>query len=290
MTGQQLGPGWWQGSDGRWYPPQPYPGNSQSNSSEKEPRSRSFREWIQTTQGVISLLVSIVALGGGGAAIAVHSGSSHGPSGPTASAPSTFTNPTSSTSQNPTGSASRDPTGVVSSGRLTQALLPAQVIGSEATVTGSGTDVSQLSGICGESIPSGAQTTAYESVRDSQTDQYLDETIVDWDNANDAGNAVIDARNTIDQTGSCSVSSNGVTESLIADNEGSPPAACANAQYLAAQTSIQSSFYNGFQVATQCGSFTVVIEILGGVGSIITQETADGYLSSAVGQLQKTTG
>jgi hypothetical protein len=142
--------------------------------------------------------------------------------------------------------------------------------------------------MCGVALPSGAQVTAYQSIKDSQTGQYLDETIVSWDSPNHASNDVVNSRNAINQTGSCSISSNGVTENLIADNSGSPPAACANGQYVAAQTSIQSSFYFGFRVGTQCGSFTVSIEILG--GSEITQETADGYLSSAVGRLQQTIG
>lgn len=69
------------------------PGGPRSDKSRTESRLRAFREWIQTTTGVISVVVAIVALGGTSAAVAINHRSSPGssPSSPAAlsNAPST---------------------------------------------------------------------------------------------------------------------------------------------------------------------------------------------------------
>jgi hypothetical protein len=298
MSGQQPEPDWWRAQGGQESPSTSYPqagapvppprapGDSKHGGDpEKGSRSRAFREWIQTTTGIISLFVAIAALGGGGAAIAANSGSGHNPNpAPTVS----------STSQTSAPSATQPAgfVGAASSAQLQQALLPAQELGSGATITNSNTNLSQLVGICGEPIPSGAQATAFELLQDSQTGQDLGETIVAWDSADAASNAVSSSRNAIDQTGSCSISSGGVTEELIADNAGSPPPECSGGQYLAAQASISSTFYSGYRVVTQCGHFTISIAILANAASgvVINQETADGYLNTAAGRLQNTVG
>jgi hypothetical protein len=92
MSGQQPGPGGWRPQGGQESPftsypqagaPVPPPGapgdSKKGGDQEKGSRSRAFREWIQTTTGVISTVVAIAALGGGGAAIAANSGSRHNP-------------------------------------------------------------------------------------------------------------------------------------------------------------------------------------------------------------------
>jgi hypothetical protein len=154
MSGTQPGPGWWRGSDGRWYPPQPHPGVStpgtlkgpEDTHPEKGARSRAFREWVR-------------------------------PTGPSSSITSTSLKPgPSSVTTNPV---------ITTSAQLTQALLPAQALGTTATVNTKSTDLSQIIGICGAPLPSGAQVTAFELLQDSQTNQNLLEIIIDWSTAAD---------------------------------------------------------------------------------------------------------
>lgn len=94
------------------------PGGPRSDKSRTESKLRAFREWIQTTTGVISVVVAIIALGGTSAAVAINHRSSAGSrppsSAPLSSAPSTGS---------PTGGSSS----VESS--------PASVVGAPALVT-----------------------------------------------------------------------------------------------------------------------------------------------------------
>lgn len=283
MPGQAPGTGWWQGQDGQWHPPQSYPKSAktkvESKSDDKEPRAKSIREWIQTTQGVLTLLVSIAALGSGGAAIAVNSGSGHASTVSSQNSGSPMSTPSTPVNSGP-----------VSTGQLTQALLPATALGPATSETGSGTDLSTQEGLCGEPLASGAQATAYESMQNTEDEQNLSETIIRWDSASDASNAIVGARNAIDQVGSCPISGNGTTMNVIAISGGLSPSACSSGQYVAVQgSSAQATSYIGYRVATSCGAYTVAIGIVGLTG-VITQETADGYLTSAVAKLQGTIG
>jgi hypothetical protein len=295
MSGPGPGPGWWRGPDGHWYPPRTYPGvptpgapkGPEGTGPEKGARSRAFREWIQTGQGIGILIVSIIALGGTGAAIASGGHSSPHPPGPTPSV--IITSPSSGSSPVVTTPATVPPA------QLTQALLPAQTLGPTATVNTKGTDLSQITGICGAPLPSGAQVTAFELLQDSQTNQNLTEIIVDWGTAADAGTAITDNRTAVDQSGSCSYTSSNETTKYEGDYSASPPSSCSNpGKYLDTQVFVTSSslfspgLISGFNVEVQCGTFTIVIQAEGAPGAGVDQGTADGYLSNAVGRFAAT--
>jgi hypothetical protein len=173
---------------------------------------------------------------------------------------------------------------------LKQALLPAQVLSSVAIVSSKGTDLSQISELCGAPV-NGATATAYEDINDNQNGQFLVETLTAWDSTADASQSIVDARQAVDRSGNCSVTTSGVTQQFTGDYAGSPPSACVNAgQYLASMASASSSssfsLFQGYIVAVQCGLITITVKVES--NTFITQDTADGYLSSAAGQLAST--
>jgi hypothetical protein len=288
MSGPQSGPGWWQGADGHWYPPQSYPpprapgasGGPAGNEPEKGARARAFREWIQTGQGIAALIVSIIALGGAGTGAVI--ASNHNT--PTQSKPAPAVSVTTP-SQSPAPTVTNSTT--VTPALLAQALLPAQTLGTTATVNTTGTDLSQVTGICGAPLPNGAQVAAFETVQDSQTSQDLQEIIVDWGTPAEAGTGISDDRAAVDQTGSCNVTRSGTTFEYTGDYAGSSPRECGAGQFFETQVLIGLTI--GDQAETQCGSFTIAVLILGGPGAGGTLEEASGYLNTAVGILRRTT-
>jgi hypothetical protein len=153
-----------------------------------------------------------------------------------------------------------------------------------------GTDLSKIQTLCG-GPEHGATAAAYETLKDSQTSQFLFEGIIQFDTAADAEKSIMGDRQAVDQTGSCSVTFSGVTEQYQGDNPGSPPSSCPNPeQYFATQASVPASSYSGFLVEAACGTFTITVEAQGGPGAEVDMQTADGYLSSAVGQFASTSG
>jgi hypothetical protein len=80
MSGRS-GPGWGQGSDGHWYQPQQQSQANVPSSSPKTPQNpqidglkknpRSFAERINTTQGIVTIVATLITLifGGGGIAL-----------------------------------------------------------------------------------------------------------------------------------------------------------------------------------------------------------------------------
>jgi hypothetical protein len=87
MAGQQWEPRWWQAPDGKWYPVDaqsrelqqnapPYalrqPAGPSEEKPERDSRSRKFREWVQTAQGLTSIAVSLIAIAGAATAFATH--------------------------------------------------------------------------------------------------------------------------------------------------------------------------------------------------------------------------
>jgi hypothetical protein len=311
--GPQPGPGWWLATDGQWYPPPPpgypaQPGHStwptqpmqpnhpaqthesakanESKPGEKGERARAFREWVQTGQGFAALIVSIIALGGAGtgAGIAIaHAGSS---SLSTSAPPVSITTPDTGTSLAPFN------TVVPTQAQLTQALLPAQQLTPNATVVSRSTELSQATGICGAPLPSGAQLLASETLHDSQYNESLGETIIYWDTSTPAGTAISNDRSTAEVTGGCNYSSGGVTATFTDNYTGSPPQECGNGQYLATDVADETANSYGYEAEAQCGSFTIEIQVIGGIVAqmSLSQATANGYLNSAVGMLQKTLG
>jgi hypothetical protein len=177
-----------------------------------------------------------------------------------------------------------------STAQLTRALLPAQALGAGATVRNSGTDLADVGALCGDPLPGGARLTAYETLQDGQTGQYLEEFIIEWDNSGDAALLISNDHAALDKTGSCSWNSGGQTLELADDEAGSVPQECGGGQYVATQASIPSVSLSGFHASAQCGLYTISATIFGGRGSTVNHETADRYLSSAVGRLQQTLG
>jgi hypothetical protein len=310
MSGPQPGPGWWLASDGRWYPPpapgyptQPghpthsnYPAQAheptkanENKPAEKGARARAFREWMQTGQGLAALIVSIIALGGAGtgAGIAIaHSNSSSQPGKQIKPTPIvTVTTPIP-------GPSSPAPinTPVPTQAQLTQALLPAQQLSANAVVVSRSTGLSQATGICGAPLPSGAQLLASEVLHDSEYNESLGEAIIYWNGSTPAGAAVTNDRSAVNETGGCSYSSGGTTATFTVSYLGSPAQECGTGQFLAADISAAAASSYGYEDETRCGSYTIEIQIVGGIVAqlSLSQATADGYLNSAVGMLKKT--
>ena len=196
-----------------------------------------------------------------------------------------------SPSPGPTSPTAAPPfTQTASTAQLTRALLPAQALGAGATVRNSGSDLADVVALCGDPLPGGARLTGYETLQDGQTGQYLEEFIIEWDNSGDAAVLISNDHAALDKTGSCSYGSGGQRLEFAGDEAGSAPQECGNGQYVATQVSIPSVSLSGFHASAQCGLYTISVTIFGGAGSTVNHETAGGYLSSAVGSLQKTLG
>ena len=199
--------------------------------------------------------------------------------------PSTFP---ASPSTGPTSPAAAPPfTQTASTAQLTRALLPAQALDAGATVTNSGTDLADVVALCGDPLPGGARLTAYETLQDSQAGQYLEDYLIEWDNPGDAAVLISNDHAALDKTGRCSYGSVGQRIQFAGDEAGSVPQECGRGQYVATQVSIPSGSLSGFHASAQCGLYTISVTIFGGAGSAVNHETADEYLSSAVGRLQQ---
>lgn len=175
---------------------------------------------------------------------------------------------------------------------LRSALLPSEILSSAAYVTSESTDLSKVTGMCGAPV-SGATATADEQMVDHQQGVALDEVLVSWRSVADAAQNVTSNRQAVDQSGSCSLSLSGSTATYTGDNQGSPPSSCLNpGQYFATAVNISfsSSAFpeppeSGYVAEAQCGSTIIWIRVYGSFGNSITQQTADGYLSSAIEKL-----
>jgi len=270
MSGQRS----WQAPDGRWYPPG-------QEKPEKKSRLDAFREWISTTAGVVSAIVAVVALLAGGTAVSVKI-LTQSPKPPVTIVP---------TPPDPTFSNSPTPSPI----NLQSALLASGTLGSAAIIQSTGTDLSKLAGICGGHTPGlTATATAYETIQDQQTGTFLHEALVSWPSAIDAGRAITIDRQAVDQSGSCSFTYSGVTAVYKGDDAGSPPSSCTSpGQYFATQVQASSPSiilpYNGYLIEAQCGTIIISVRVYSDQLGAITQQAADGYLSSAIGQLDSTT-
>ena len=181
-------------------------------------------------------------------------------------------------------------TRIASTAQLTRALLPAQELGPGAAVRNSGTDLADVVALCGDPLPGGARLTAYETLQDGQTGQFLEEFIIEWDNPGDAAVLIRNDHAALDKTGSCSYGSGEQRLEFAGDEPGSVPQECGNGQYVATQVSYPSVPLPGFHASAQCGLYTISVTIFGRAGPAVNHETADGYLNSAVGRLQKNLG
>jgi hypothetical protein len=283
-----------------------FPGEAAERAHNRSPESRQAREklpeprqsligtvgeWFNTGTAAIRLAKAVLipmilfgiiagdAIAGG---VFAHSGSGT----PASSRSSTgsggdFTSPSDSPPQ-------VSPTGFLTSATLLRTLLPAQALGSAAKTTPS-TKLSLAKGICGAPV-SGAKTLAAEYIKDNQTHQSVAETIIEWDKSTYASEFVADDHKAVDKAGSCSYTSNNETTEFEGDYSGSLPSSCLNpGRYLATQVFVTSSslfspgLTSGFYVEAQCGIFTITIQAEGEPGYGISQVTADGYLSNAVG-------
>jgi hypothetical protein len=263
-----------------WQGPSPSADRSGRPGQEKpEKKSGSaFREWISTTAGVTSAVVALVGLlvGGTAAGVKIFTPS-----------PSITPTPTPTFSNSPTSSPTNLP-----HANLQSALLTSGALGPAAAVQSSGTDLSQIGEICGAPV-SGDTNTAYEAIYDQQTGTFLTEALVEWRTASDAGQSVTNNRQAVDQSGSCSLTSSGVTAVYTGDSPGSPPSSCVSpGQYFATQVNVSSptsvSTYFGWTIDVQCGTTTIFIRAYGDLPGTVTQQAAGGYLSSAIGKLDAT--
>jgi hypothetical protein len=172
--------------------------------------------------------------------------------------------------------------------QLEQALLPADTLGPGGSILGAGTDLSQIALICGGPL-SGVTATAYETIQDSQTGQFMEETLTAWGNAANARKAGLMDHQALDQSGSCSTSNAGATATYTGDYAGSPPSGCSSGQYLATSATLSSPSpilsYSGYLVETLCGTVSVVVMVASDLGGI-TRATVDGYLNIAVDHLE----
>lgn len=278
---------------------QPETEREPSGNRPKKGSSSRFAEWVQTTQGIVSIIATVVTLigGAGSAAFALyHHGQQPSPS-PTPSPIITATtiNP-SPASPSPPPSPSPAPSPLdyfdqlAGSAQLTQALLTPGVLGTAAEVTRRGTNLSGLTAICGDLIPSGVQLTADDAIYDAQTKQSLEETVLEWDGPRDAAALITDDHVALDQTGGCSFSTDGKTIHWTGDYTGPVSSNCSNGQYIATQVSSEYPYVSGFEASVQCGRYTVTITILDGNGSSATQETANAYMDNAMARLQEAIG
>jgi hypothetical protein len=250
------------------------PGNDHHEPEKKHPY---LFYWL--TGGLATILAAIIAV-----AVA------HPSSGPANSSPGST--PSSSALSEAGNSSSSPVKGSASSqstppAQLEQALLPADTLGPGSSISGEGTDLSKISLICGGPLP-GDTATAYETIVDNQTGQFLNETLTAWNNAADARNAGMMNHQAIDQSGSCTLSNSGETATYTGDYTGSPPSSCTSGQYLATAATLSSpslfTSYSGYLVGALCGTVSVVVTVESDLG--VTQATADGYLNTAVNSLE----
>lgn len=256
--------------------------------AKKESGSR-FAEWVQTTQGIVTIIATVITLIGGAAsaAFAIYQHSPQPSPNPTPA--SSSPNP-STTSPNLSLSPADYFNQPANSAQLTQALFSAGILGSTAEITIHGTGLSGLTGICGDLITNGAQLAAHEAIHDAQTEQTLQESIIQWNSSGAAAALITDDHAALDQTGGCNFSAGGENLKWTGDYPGSAPSNCGIGQYVATQLSIENPYGSGFLVSVQCGRYTIATTILDGSGSTATQEMADVYLDNAMARLQAAIG
>jgi hypothetical protein len=244
----------------------------------REPEKKHPYRFYWLTGGLATILAAIIAV------VVAHPSGPANPSGPTTPSPTLSNSGQSSSSPVRSSGSSQGATPA----ELEQALLPVGALGPGGSVSGAGTDLSEVGLICGGPL-SGATAAAYETIKDSQTGQFLNETLTAWDNAADARNAGMMNHQALDQSGSCSLSDSGATATYSGDYAGSPPSGCSSGQYLATGAALSSpSFilpYSGYLVGTLCGTVSVVVEVESDLGGI-TQGAVNGYLSTAVDDLE----
>lgn len=272
----------WRGPDGRRNSPghgsPPGRPEQRKEKPEKESRLVAFREWLNTGTGLAALAAAVVGLLISGAA----SSSKIFPS----PKPSQIVTPSP-----PVPQPDHSSTSPVPSFSLRNALLSRETVSSTAIVQSTGTDLSQIGTGCGGPA-SGDTATAYETIEDQQAGTFLTEELVSWDSVADAGKAITANRQAVDQNGGCSYTHNRVTAHYTGDYEGSPPSSCEDpGQYFATQIEVTKpslSFpYSGFVTGAQCGAVTIIVLAYTNQSGGVTQQTANGYLSFAIGQLDR---
>jgi hypothetical protein len=251
---------------------------TQPENDHHEPEKKHPYLFYWLTGGLATVLAAIIA-------VAVAHPSAAPASPPPATSSPASSGPISSSSHRVDGSVSSPGT---STAQLEAALLPADALGPGGGISGRGTDLSKIALICGGPLP-GVTATAYETIADSQTGQFLNETLTAWDNAADARNAGVENHQAIDQSGSCTLSDSGQTATYAGDYAGSAPSSCTSGQYLATAAALSSpsliSSYSGYLVGTLCGTISVVVAVESDLPGI-TQGTANGYLNTAVDNLE----
>lgn len=239
--------------------------------------------WL--TAGLATLLAAAIAatvtlsMSGSGASSNPAPGSSSPASGISKSSPAT--SPASAPADN-------GPAQAVSSAQLASDLLPAGSLGTGGSISGAGTDLSKIELICGGRL-TGAEATAYETIIDNQTGEFLTETVTAWDSAANARAANAMNHQALDANGRCTSSNSGQTSTYTGDYAGTPPESCTSGQYLATAASLTTpssiTLYQGFLTGALCGTISVVVEVESDLPGV-TQDIVDGYLSTAAQALQ----
>jgi hypothetical protein len=251
-----------------------------------QPESKHPYRFYWLTGGLATILAAVIAV----VATQASSGSSTSskPTGSTSSLANPAPAPPSSAGASSPVTGNSGSSAAPSSAQLTQGLLPASALGPGAVISGAGTDLSKIGLICGGSL-TGAKATAYETILDNQTGQFLNETLTAWDNVTDASNGNRLNHQAIDSNGSCSVSNSGQTATYTGDYPGPSPTGCSGDQYLATAATLTSPSmftpYQGFLVGTLCGTVSVVVAVESDLPGV-TQQTTDGYESTAAQDLQ----
>jgi hypothetical protein len=290
---QEPDPRWYQPGQGSpssappWPPRGPEP--PRKRGTEKESGLVSFREWLSTTAGTISAICAVITLVGGAIVVAKALASSAGPHNHSSNNIVTGRGHSNHNAVNPINSNPPSPLGTAA---LQGDLLSSSTVGSAAIVRANGTDLSQIGLICGGTL-SGDTATAYETIADQQSGTVLSETLVSWRSSADADQAITGDREAVDQSGSCSISSDGTTAQYSGDYPGSPPSSCASpGQYLATEVKITPAssmfLYFGYAITARCGTTSIFLQVVSDLPGAITQQTVDGYMSDAAGSLEST--
>jgi hypothetical protein len=251
---------------------------------EEPPRSgsehRTFWDlelWKQIVAGIVASLISGLVLAGI-VAIVGHVISNASKRPPTSNPVTSSEHPATGIPITATGSGGSG--GIISpfnSAVLKRALVSAQRIGSGLKIQSTGFDTSQIFGICGAAPPVGVRATAYETVQDLQGDSILSERIIDWANAADATQFLINDEKALRPNG-CN---NGSIESYGSYYPATTPQGCGGGQTLETSVSTSSPPTGGSFSETQCGTYTISIKLW--TDPVLND--ANGDLNIAAGQL-----
>jgi hypothetical protein len=176
--------------------------------------------------------------------------------------------------------------------QIKQALLPAQVLGEGALVDQRATYLTEYPALCYENDKSIRITAGVtENIDDSQDGLSVQDTLTVYENSVTAARSVMDNRQAVGKTGSCSALEGGGIWRFSGKNPGSPPPGCVDAGEFLSVDAIGSSptgqgVLHGFVDEVQCGRITIEVVVMSNQTHALSWIAAYGYLSGAVNQLE----